>query len=210
MYRLALFLVLAIGVGLAQGQSGPPADQDEQLPAKSSEPPRSNPERGPNDSSSKDAPTDLSRPQGDVREHPDEPDDVSEMRTYDPHRADKAVEIGQFYYKTKKNYPAAISRFCEALAFKPNDAIATFWLAQSLERAGDLAAALETYKAYLRILPEGPFAADSRKSIERINAKPERPSKRLEQKLGCHLAATNRQAAGQTLQSTSPAGEKSR
>ena len=210
MYRLALILVCVIGVGLAQEQSRPPADQDEHLPAKNTEPPHSSQQRGPNDSSSKDSPVDISRPQGDVSEHPDEPDDVSEMRTYDPHRADKAIEIGQFYFKTKRNYTAAISRFCEALDFKPNDAIATFWLAQSLEKAGDLAAALDTYKAYLKILPEGPFAADSKKSIERINAKPERPSKRLEQRLGCHIAASNRQPAGQALDLTSPGAEKNR
>jgi len=206
MYRLALILVLLTGVAFAQVETRPHGDEE---PSKNAEPPRSAPERGPNDSSSKDAPVDLSRPQGDVRDHPDEEgDEVSEMHTYDPHRADKAIEIGVFYYKMDKNYIAAISRFCEALDFKPGDAIATFWLAQSLDKAGDLAAALQAYKAYLKILPGGPYAAQSKKAIERINAKPEQPSKRLEQRLGCRAAASIGKPAGETLP-TSPAANTS-
>src|SRR5690349_11448761 len=104
MHRLALILLLVACVSFAQVETRPHGDE---LPAKNSEPPHST-QRGPNDSSSKDSDVDLSRPQGDVREHPDEPDDVSEMHSYDPHRADKNIEIGQVYFKINKNYPAAI------------------------------------------------------------------------------------------------------
>jgi len=201
-----MFLVLS-ALTLAQVETRP---HSEVQPSKNPEPPRST-ERGPNDSSSKDNPVDLSRPAGDAAAHPDVPDDddVGEMHTYDPHRADKAIEVGQFYYKVDRNYPAAISRFCEALDYKPNDAIATFWLAQSLDKAGDLKAALEVYKVYLRILPGGPYAAQSKKAIERINAKAEQPSKKLEQRLGCRAAATLRQPAGQPL-ATSPSASTTR
>jgi len=202
MYRLALILVLVTGVGSAQIETRPPTGEQ---PSKNSEPPRSSPQRGPNDSSSKDDPMDLSRPQGDAREHPDEPDDVTEMHAFDPHRADKNIEIGQTYFRINRNYPAAISRFCEALEYKPGDAIATFWLALSLDKAGDLAAALRRYQAYLKILPEGPYAAQSKKAIERINARPEQPSKRLEQRLGCSTAASIPRSAGQTLSTSPPA-----
>jgi len=203
MYRFALMLILVTGVGFAQVETRP---QSEVPPSKNSEPPRSS-ERGPNDSSSKDNGVDLSRPQGDAAAHPDEPDDdVSEMHIYDPHRADKAIEVGQFYYKVDRNYPAAISRFCEALDYKPNDAIATFWLAQSLDKAGDLKAALETYKIYLKILPGGPYAAQSKKAIERISAKAEQPSKKLEQRVGCRAAASLGQPTGQPLTTSPSAG----
>ena len=202
MYRLVLILALVTGIGFAQVETRPHGNEP---PPANSEPPRSAPDRDPNDSSSKDAPVDLSRPQGDAVEHTDEPDDVSEMHTFDPHRADKNIEIGQTYFKINRNYPAAISRFCEALDYKPGDAIATFWLALSLDKAGDLAAAVRRYQAYLKILPEGPYAVQSKKAIERINAKREQPSKRLEQRLGCRAAASIRRPAGQTLSTSPPA-----
>ena len=204
MHRVVLILLVLTGIAFTQVETRPHPDEP---PPANSEPPRST-ERGPNDSSSKDEPVDLSRPKGDAAAHPDDPYDVEEMHTYDPHRADKAIEIGQFYYKVKRNYPAAISRFCEALDFKPGDANATFWLAMSLVKAGDLAAAIPAYQAYLKILPEGPYAQDSKNAIARINAKPERPSKRLEQRLGCRAAASLG-PAGQTL-STSPPASKTR
>jgi hypothetical protein len=197
MYRVVCILLLLVGLGFAQVETRPSKGEP---PSQNSEPPRSTTIRGPNDSSSKDEPIDLSRPQGDIREHPDvQDDDQTEMHTYDPHRADKAIEVGQFYYKVNRNYVAAISRFCEALDYKPNDAVATFWLAQSLDKAGDLKAALETYKEYLKILPEGPYALQTKKAIERLNSKAELPSKKLEKRLGCSAAASIGKPAGQPL-----------
>ena len=46
----------------------------------------------------------------------------------------KDVEVGDFYYKAG-NYKAALSRFREALQYKPRDAVATFKLAQTLEKS---------------------------------------------------------------------------
>jgi tetratricopeptide (TPR) repeat protein len=98
--------------------------------------------------------------------------DVHELRPYNPHRAMKNVEVGEFYLK-RRNYPAALSRFREALEHKPNDAIATYRVAETLERMEKFDEALEFYRAYLKILPNGPLAPGARSAIERLEARSE-------------------------------------
>ena len=121
------------------------------------------------ESSSKDTMIDLSPPKGDAKSHPNsEAADVGEMHTYNPMRAMKDVEVGDYYFKTK-NYVAAISRYREALEYKPMDAVATFALAQALEKNKQPADARESYQAYLKILPNGPHAEESRKALERLD-----------------------------------------
>lgn len=93
---------------------------------------------------------------------------VTEMHSYDPHRAAKDIEVGDFYYH-KKEYRAAASRYQGALEWKPNDAIATFRLAQAEEKLGEKADALQNYRQYLKILPDGDFAKDAKEAIERLS-----------------------------------------
>jgi tetratricopeptide (TPR) repeat protein len=93
--------------------------------------------------------------------------DVNEFHPWDPHRAAKDVEVGDFYFK-QKNYKAAESRYREALYYKDNDAMATFRLAICLERMDRLDEALREYEAYLQILPYGPEGAQAKKAIERL------------------------------------------
>ncbi len=88
-------------------------------------------------------------------------------------KAMKDVEIGDFYYK-KENYQAAISRYREALEFKPHDAEATFKLAEVLNKTGDTAGAIENYQAYLKILPNGPYAKKAHEALDKLKAKPAR------------------------------------
>ena len=133
--------------------------------------------RGPGDSSSRDT-----SPGPPPAEAPD--DSVSEFRPWDPHKAMKDVEIGDFYFK-RQNYHAALGRYCEALQYKPNDAIATFRIAESLEKFADLAGARTYYQAYLKIPSGGQFAAQSRKALDRIKAQAEQPNKHLAEQHGC-------------------------
>lgn len=132
----------------------------------------------PGESSSKDDPVDLSPPENDARTHPDsgeamteaEPSagsDVGEFHPWDPHKAAKDVEVGDYYFK-RKNYVGAESRYREALHYKDNDAIATYRLAVCLEKMNRPDEALEQYQSYLKILPYGPEAADVKKAIERL------------------------------------------
>ena len=93
--------------------------------------------------------------------------DVSEFHPWDPHKAAKDIEVGDFYFK-KKNYLGAESRYREALYYKDNDAVATYHLAVCLEKMDQLSEAQKEYENYLKILPYGPQAADAKKAIDRL------------------------------------------
>jgi len=133
------------------------------------------------DSSSKDTEVDLSPPKDDTKAHPNssssvqeeeagiQPGGVSEFRTWNPHKAAKDIEVGNFYFK-RGNYRAAEDRYREALTYKENDAVATFRLAQSLEKLGVLDDARAEYESYLKILPHGPEAAEAQKALEKLKA----------------------------------------
>ena len=130
-------------------------------------------------SSSKDTQVDLSPPKDDAKDHPmsssavsdveDSASDVQEFHPWDPHKAAKDIEVGEFYFK-RKNYRAALDRFKEALTYKPNDAVANFRLAECQEKMGNPAEAVTHYQEYLKILPHGPFANDAKKALERLKA----------------------------------------
>jgi len=134
------------------------------------------------ESSSKDTQIDLSPPVDDVRTHPQSSEavadaeseatggtSVGEFHIWDPHKAAKSVEVGDFYFK-RKNYHAAEDRYREALRYKDNDAIATFRLAVCLEKLARPDDARAEYESYLRILPHGPQADEAQKSIDRLKS----------------------------------------
>jgi tetratricopeptide (TPR) repeat protein len=135
---------------------------------------------GGGESSSKDTQIDLSAPEDDAKAHPKSSEavanaevlssgGVTELHTWDPHKAAKSVEVGDFYFK-RKNYRAAEDRYREALRYKDNDAVATIRLAVSLEKLGILDDARAEYESYLRILPHGPEAGEAEKAIARLTA----------------------------------------
>ncbi|MGO9863610.1 MAG: tetratricopeptide repeat protein [Terriglobales bacterium] len=133
------------------------------------------------ESSSRDTRIDTTPPKDDAKNHPnskaavadldvaDNPDasGVQEFRPWNPMKAMKDIEVGDFYFK-HKNYKAALDRYKEALYYKDNDAIASFRLAVCEEKLGDKAEARKYYEQYLKILPEGPFAKDAHASLDRL------------------------------------------
>jgi tetratricopeptide (TPR) repeat protein len=116
----------------------------------------------PGVSSSKDTKVNIPPPNGEAG-----PSDVQEMKPYDPHKADKSIEVGDYYFH-QKNYRAAESRYREALEWKPGDAVATYKLGEVMEKIGNLVQARQNYQAYLKILPDGPLAKDAKKALSRI------------------------------------------
>jgi tetratricopeptide (TPR) repeat protein len=166
-------VVLVCGLPLAAPQDAP-ARQDQSKDDK-----ESTASRASDESSSKDTRIDLSDPKDDAKSHPmsaatvsdaqDEDSDVKELHPWDPHKALKDVEVGDFYFK-KKNYRAALDRYKEALVYKPNDAIANFRLAECSEKLNNPGDAVTHYQEYLKILPHGPFAADAEKALVRLKA----------------------------------------
>jgi len=137
---------------------------------------------GVGQSSSKDTQVDLSPPGDDARAHPQSSAAVSdaeaatlgagavtEFHTWDPHKAAKDVEVGDFYFK-RQNYRAAEDRYREALRYKDNDAVATIRLAVCLEKLQIWDDARAEYESYLKILPNGPQASEAQKAINRLKA----------------------------------------
>ncbi|HTS09120.1 MAG TPA: tetratricopeptide repeat protein [Candidatus Eisenbacteria bacterium] len=129
----------------------------------------------PGESSSKADPVDLSPPTDDAKTHPQSSDvltdegsgSAEQVYPWDPHKAAKDVEVGDFYFK-RKSYRAAEDRYREALLYKDNDAVATYRLAVCLEKMDRPDEARAEYESYLRILPSGPEAAEAKKAIERL------------------------------------------
>lgn len=196
----SLLIVLLLGIGFAVAQnSSPPAPAKSQKPNSASSAPDKSSAQNPNlapprsdsvnaaslgddagESSSKDTQIDLSPPPNDVKDHPKSSDilsdetsagggDTTEFHPWDPHKAAKDVEVGDYYFK-RKNYIGAESRYREALFYKNNDAVATYKLAVCLDKMSRSDEALTEYKAYLKILPYGPEAADAKKAIERLKS----------------------------------------
>ncbi|MGA9811301.1 MAG: hypothetical protein WBQ64_00910 [Terriglobales bacterium] len=173
-FPLAVCLSLVIP-GAAQSQEDKDANQNQP-------PPRSERSREAGESSSRDTRIDLSPPPNDAKDHPNSTlpaedsdenasGDVKEFHPFDPHRALKDIEVGDFYFK-KKNYSAALDRYREALFYKPDDAVSNFRMAQALDKLVRLDEAAEHYQEYLRILPNGPLAEEAKKALEKIKSAP--------------------------------------
>jgi tetratricopeptide (TPR) repeat protein len=173
---VALVSLVLGGSALAQ-QSQPDLDQ----PGQNQSPPRSDRDRNAEagESSSRDTRVDLSPPKDDAKNHPnsgvvdtnpeDEPADVNELHPWNPYRAMKDDEVGDFYFK-QKNYRAALARYQDALIWKEKDAVANFRMAECYEKLNQPDQAIPHYEEYLKILPQGPFAKEVRKALGRLKA----------------------------------------
>ena len=138
---------------------------------RSAEDQQASPPLGDNESSSKQTQIDISPPKDDAAKHPDSDiSEVTEMHTWNPHRAQKDVEVGEFYLK-RKNYRAAEDRFREALIYKPGDAIATYRMAEVLDAQGRSAEAAKEYAQYLKIPSSEKFAPEAKKALARLEQK---------------------------------------
>jgi tetratricopeptide (TPR) repeat protein len=178
MRRLVLVAWVFLGLGgWAFAQQQP--DQDQDQPGQNQAPPRSSPATEAGESSSHDTRVDISPPKDDAKNHPnsgvvdtdpeDEPagGDVQEMRPWNPYRAMKDDEVGEFYFK-RKNYRAALARYQDALIWKEKDAVANFRMAQCYEKLDQPDQAIPHYEEYLKILPEGPYAKEAKKALEKL------------------------------------------
>jgi tetratricopeptide (TPR) repeat protein len=173
MRSFVLLVLLGLSVCTFAQQQSPPANDA---------PPRSEqeePKTAPGESSSRDTRIDLTPPKDDDKNHPktgapapgfgDESADVHELHPFNPYRANKDNEVGDYYYK-RKNYKAALLRYQDALAFKENDALANFHMAQCYEKLDQPEDAITHFKEYLRILPEGPLSKDAKKALAKLGA----------------------------------------
>jgi len=95
--------------------------------------------------------------------------DVQEMHPWNPYRAGKDDEVGDYYLK-QGNYKGALARYQDALIYKENDAVANFRMAQCYEKLHQPEEAISHYKEYLKILPDGPFSKQAKKALEKLGA----------------------------------------
>jgi len=181
--RLRFFILATIclclsGLALAQSndQEGPvpvqrvPVDSNAPKPKDNRKAPPRSDQISPDESSSKETAIDVAPPKDDEK-HPGASDEeLGEFHPWDPHKAAKCVEVADYYLK-QGNTRAAISRYEEALEWKPRDAEATYKLGVVLEKTGDLKGALTNYQAYVKILPDGPYAAKAREGVTRLKPK---------------------------------------
>ena len=144
-------------------EPSPKANDQYERPPFPGDAPGSNPT---GESSSRDSQIDLN-PRPDMKEPAPAETDESVLQPWDPHKAAKDVEVGQYYLKIK-NYRAALERFNHALIYKQNDAEATYGLAVTQEKLDLLALADQNYHKYLEILPNGPKAKEAQEAIQRL------------------------------------------
>jgi tetratricopeptide (TPR) repeat protein len=176
--RILILAVVCLGLTYTAVAQSPDDGPVTRVPVdKSAPPPQDNrkaPPRSdkiaPDESSSKQTEIDVTPPSGDEKHPGAEDSEVGEFHPWDPHKAMKCIEVGDWYYK-QGNYRAAISRYQEALDWKPKDADATYKLGEVQEKNGDFTSALGNYQAYLKLLPKGPYAAKAQQGIDRVKTK---------------------------------------
>ena len=95
-----------------------------------------------------------------VKSAPDQPQ-------WDPLRAEKDLEVGQFYLK-KGDLDAAIDRFQDAAAAKPGFAIPYRYLGEAQEKKGDKREALKSYRRYLDLYPHAQDTKKIQKKIDKL------------------------------------------
>jgi tetratricopeptide (TPR) repeat protein len=86
---------------------------------------------------------------------------------WDPLRAEKDLEVGQYYMK-KGDLDAAIDRFQDATAAKPGYAIPFRYLAEAQEKKGLKKQAIKSYQRYLDLYPHAEDGDKMRKKIDKL------------------------------------------
>ncbi len=87
--------------------------------------------------------------------------------TWDPLRAEKDLEVGQ-YYLHKGDVDAAIDRFQDATTAKPGYAIPFRYLGEAQEKKGLKKQAIKSYQRYLELYPHAEDGEKIKKKIEKL------------------------------------------
>src|SRR4051812_4137005 len=171
-FGYALFVCLAISFCYVPRMSAQQDDSSSQASRQESK--DENSARATEESSSRDTRVDLSPPSNDEKNHPlsgaavsdaqEAASDVQELHPWDPHKAAKDVEVGDYYFK-RKNYKAAIERYKHALIYKQDDAIATYRLAESLDKTGNSTEAGTFFWGDPKNPSHWPFSGGAQKAI---------------------------------------------
>jgi tetratricopeptide (TPR) repeat protein len=86
---------------------------------------------------------------------------------WDPLRAEKDLEVGQ-YYMRKGDVDAAIDRFQDAIIAKPGYAIPFRFLGEAQEKKGLKKQAIKSYQRYLDLYPHAEDGEKIKKKIDKL------------------------------------------
>jgi tetratricopeptide (TPR) repeat protein len=183
------FSIIVVGLvaSCALAQQNPNQPSPSPAPPKKSAPAQSSPGTpasgglsDDHESSSRDTRIDTAPPKDDAKNHPNSEEavsdlesqpsdgsDVQEFHPWNPLKANKDIQVGDFYFK-RKNYKGALERYKDALYYKPNDAVATFRVGECEEKMGNKAEAKKYFEQYLKILPDGPLAKEAHASLAKL------------------------------------------
>ena len=103
-------------------------------------------------------------------------DDSKGQPIWDPRRAEKDLEVGQYYMK-RGDVDAAIDRFEDAILAKPGYALPYRYLGDAQEKQGHKQQAIKSYTKYLDLYPHAEDAAKIHKRIEKLWAQIEKGKK---------------------------------
>jgi tetratricopeptide (TPR) repeat protein len=95
---------------------------------------------------------------------------------WDPLRAEKDLEVGQ-YYMRKGDVDAAIDRFQDAILAKPGYAIPFRYLGEAQEKKGLKRDAIKSYTRYLALYPRAEDKEKIEKRIEKLRSELEKSKK---------------------------------
>jgi tetratricopeptide (TPR) repeat protein len=111
-------------------------------------------------------------PAAQAEQEPPEEDESLKPKEYtlNPVQSAREIVAGNFYFK-KGNYRAASRRFLEATRWDPGSPEAFLKLGEVQEKMKDFAAARESYKKFLDLMPDPKGAEAVRKKLEKLPAK---------------------------------------
>jgi tetratricopeptide (TPR) repeat protein len=123
----------------------------------------------PKDSSSKPAspPDDLKPKSAGKKKKDSATQNAPDQPTWDPLRAEKDLEVGQ-YYMRKGDLDAAIDRFQDATLAKPGYAIPFRFLGEAQEKKGLKKQAIKSYQRYLDLYPHAEDGEKIKKKLEKL------------------------------------------
>ncbi len=103
-------------------------------------------------------------------------ENAPDQPSWDPLRAEKDLEVGQ-YYMRKGDVDAAIDRFQDATTAKPGYAIPFRYLGEAQEKKGLRREAIKSYLRYLDLYPHAEDGDKIRKKIDKLRREVERKKK---------------------------------
>jgi tetratricopeptide (TPR) repeat protein len=157
--------ILAASVGIAVTfAAATPRAQDPQQPQ---QPDPDKPSDTPPPPPRKDAP--KTNKDNATESAPDQP-------RWDPLRAEKDLEVGQ-YYMHKGDVDAAIDRFQDATLAKPGYAVPFRFLGEAQEKKGLKKPAIKSYQRYLDLFPHADDADKIKKKIDKLYKEVEKEKK---------------------------------